>query len=203
MLVVASEIDSSSERIINYLSDTYGVTINAMTFQYLRDEGGREYVARVFLIEPSEVEYKAQTRATSKRKPPLTYDELQAIAERRGVGQLYKRLVDRLSTSFDYRSPTRSNVAFSGIIDGSRLTVFGLRPGFSDPDRGVRFYYYVDRFLRYFGVQREDMNAILPSSFTIGEAWKEGPSVLYGYFKDDREVDEFLAGLAEFKGGIK
>lgn len=33
MLIVASEIDDSSERIINYLSDTYGVSINAVTFQ--------------------------------------------------------------------------------------------------------------------------------------------------------------------------
>jgi len=42
MLIVASEIDSSSERIIRYLSDAYGVKINAITFQYFQDEKERE-----------------------------------------------------------------------------------------------------------------------------------------------------------------
>jgi len=39
ILIVGSEIDSSSKRIIKYLSDTHGVNINAATFQYfqLRD----------------------------------------------------------------------------------------------------------------------------------------------------------------------
>jgi len=42
MLIVASEIDSSTGRIINYLSDTYGVGINGVTFQYFKDVKGDE-----------------------------------------------------------------------------------------------------------------------------------------------------------------
>lgn len=37
MIIVASEIDGRSERIIRYLSDNYGVGINAATFQYFRN----------------------------------------------------------------------------------------------------------------------------------------------------------------------
>jgi hypothetical protein len=34
MLIVASAIDGPTERIVNYLSDTYGVSINVATFKY-------------------------------------------------------------------------------------------------------------------------------------------------------------------------
>jgi hypothetical protein len=44
MLVVASEIDDSTERIIRYLSETYGVGINAVRFQFFQSEDGREYL---------------------------------------------------------------------------------------------------------------------------------------------------------------
>jgi len=36
MIIVASQIDPSSERIIKYLSESHGVSINAATFQYSR-----------------------------------------------------------------------------------------------------------------------------------------------------------------------
>ena len=60
MLIVASEIDPSSERIIKYLSELHGVNINAATFHYFQSPEGSELLARIFLIEPSQVEY--QTR---------------------------------------------------------------------------------------------------------------------------------------------
>lgn len=65
MLIVASEIDSSSERIIRYLSDVHGVRINAVTFQFFRD-AGEEYLARAFLLEPTDVDYKAQSKAEAE-----------------------------------------------------------------------------------------------------------------------------------------
>lgn len=53
MLIVATQIDDASERIINYLSNTYEVAINAVTFQCFKD-GSDEYIARTFLIEPDQ-----------------------------------------------------------------------------------------------------------------------------------------------------
>jgi len=84
MLVVASEIDSSSQRIVNYLSETYGVAINVVTFNYFKS-GEKEYIARTFLIEPSKAELQQRRRATSKRVPDLSFDELQSIVDEKGV----------------------------------------------------------------------------------------------------------------------
>lgn len=61
LVVVASELDPSSERIIDYLSDSYGVPINAVFFRYLRD-GDREYLTRTWLIDPKETPAKEQKK---------------------------------------------------------------------------------------------------------------------------------------------
>jgi hypothetical protein len=72
ILVVAAEIDSNSERIIKYLSESYDVPINAATFQFFKDEQGKEYLARVFLIEPEEVEVKTQAENKQRKRVKLT-----------------------------------------------------------------------------------------------------------------------------------
>ena len=69
LIVVASELDPSTERIIDYLSDNYGVPINAVFFRYFRD-GDREYLARTWLIDPDEAEMKASKSPSRKKAEP-------------------------------------------------------------------------------------------------------------------------------------
>ncbi len=57
LIVVASELDNSTERIINYLS-AYGVPINAVFFRYFKD-GNNEYITRSWLIDPDQAEVHA------------------------------------------------------------------------------------------------------------------------------------------------
>ncbi len=199
MLIVASEIDGSSERIIKYLSDSYGVGINATTFQYSRDEDGGEFLSRVFLIEPTEVTYKTQTRVGSKRKPPLTYEELEQVANENGAGDIYKRISEGLRKFFDYAGTTRSTISFMGSMEGRRNTIFHLMPGESDSSKGVRFQVYIDRFLEYFGIKREDAHRIYPSGYNEEEGWRGGPLMWNGFFKDIGEVDAFLKELTDLK----
>lgn len=52
LTVVASELDTSSERIVNYLRG-FGVPVNAVFFSYLEDEG-RRYLARSWLAASDE-----------------------------------------------------------------------------------------------------------------------------------------------------
>ncbi|MBV10594.1 MAG: recombinase RecB [Rubinisphaera sp.] len=66
MIVVASELDPSTERIINYLSNNYGVPINTVFFRHFADNGS-EYLTRTWLIDPQEVETKA-SKSTVKKK---------------------------------------------------------------------------------------------------------------------------------------
>lgn len=67
LIVVAAELDNDSERIINYLSDNYGVPVNAVFFQYFKD-GSAEYLSRTWLIDPQEAEVKTSKSTSSKKK---------------------------------------------------------------------------------------------------------------------------------------
>ena len=65
--MVASELDNSTERIINYLSGL-GVPINAVFFRYFKD-GINEYISRSWLIDPGQADLqvsKAGSNRTSK-----------------------------------------------------------------------------------------------------------------------------------------
>jgi hypothetical protein len=65
LIVVATDLDPSTERIINYLANQYGVPINAVFFRYFT-EGKSEYLARTWLIDPTEAESKA-SKSTSQK----------------------------------------------------------------------------------------------------------------------------------------
>lgn len=53
LVVVASELDDSTERIVTYLFEEYGVAINAIFFRIFRDRD-REYLSSVWFIDPME-----------------------------------------------------------------------------------------------------------------------------------------------------
>lgn len=61
LVLVAGELDDSSERIIGYLADEYGVAINAVFFRFFRD-GDNEYLSRAWLIDPGEVDAKVEEK---------------------------------------------------------------------------------------------------------------------------------------------
>lgn len=199
MLIVASEIDESSERIVNYLSNSYGVNINVATFQYFK-ENGKEFLARVFLIEPTEVDYKTQTKTNSKRKPPLTYDQLEEMAEKNGVGKIYNRLLSEAKSYFEITAPTRSSVALIGLVgkDRSRRTICGILPGVDDRKNSLFFEIRVAPFSEYFKIDLEKVKKSLPPCLNEDDyGWDK--KYYGGYFANETEVDNFLEVLKQAK----
>jgi hypothetical protein len=65
LILVASELDDSSERIINYLAE-HGISINAAFFRVFRD-GDSEFLIRAWLADPDQVE--ARVEAKRERLP--------------------------------------------------------------------------------------------------------------------------------------
>jgi len=104
IVVVASKIDQKSERIISYLSNGYGVNINAATFQYFQTTEGIELLTRVFLIEPEQVNSNTKSKGSSKRNPNLTLEGFYEIAFNNGYEDLQQaiekfKLVFRIGTN--------------------------------------------------------------------------------------------------------
>lgn len=75
LLLVASELDAASERIINYCI-SFGVPINAVFFHYFQD-GEQEYLARSWLVDPAQ----ADTTIRDKAKEPWTGDYYVSFGE--------------------------------------------------------------------------------------------------------------------------
>ena len=87
MLIVGSEIDDSTVRIIEYLSnEPYSVNVNAVNFNYFKDKEGKEYLAQSF-IKPEEnitIESKSKKRKRAKSIITSLFE-----SEKLNVGQKY------------------------------------------------------------------------------------------------------------------
>ena len=66
--IIASELDPTSDRIVEFLAESYGMPINAVFFRYFSD-GGRDYLARTWLLDPQPTEDKAARPLRSKSRP--------------------------------------------------------------------------------------------------------------------------------------
>lgn len=64
MLVVAAELDPSTERIVSYLSDM-DIPINVLFFKVFKD-GENIYLSRTWMIDPGETQEKASSNTGSK-----------------------------------------------------------------------------------------------------------------------------------------
>ena len=165
LLVVGSRIDESTERIIKYLSDRHSVNINAATFQYFPASDGRQFVARVFLIEPSAVEQHSRAKGTSKRLPNLSPEELARLAQESGVAELYEHAVQSFDACLK-KQTTRSSMRFTGRFGGSIKAVVNLLPLPRDSSRtdGLKYQLYKHRFGTLAGLNEEGVEALMPAS---------------------------------------
>lgn len=201
ILVVASYIDSSTDRIVKYLSDSHGVGINIAEFQYFKDNNEKEYLSRVFLIEPEVASSNVERVRTSKRKPNLTRAEIEEITTRNGVKNLYMNLEENLREYFDTSRTTMSSLGFEGkdIRDWGRGVIFNILPLESSKEEGLKFQVYSHRFANYFDCSIEELKSILPLG--TGEWYYEQSNRdemwvgFDGYFKTIEDVEKFLKGL--------
>lgn len=67
LVIVASELDPSTQRIVEYLLEDYGVPVNVVFFHYFRD-GDAEYLGRSWLRDPAIAEER--TRASETKRTP-------------------------------------------------------------------------------------------------------------------------------------
>lgn len=69
LTVIASEIDTATERIVTYLNGGYGVPVNVLFFRYFADEG-HSYLARTWLIDDSRAAASAVGQRQKSSKEP-------------------------------------------------------------------------------------------------------------------------------------
>jgi hypothetical protein len=65
--IVSSQLDSETERIINYLSNNYDVPINAVFFRYF-EEGEQHFLTRSWLLDPNIIDEKSSNTKVENKK---------------------------------------------------------------------------------------------------------------------------------------
>ena len=199
LLVVGSRIDESTERIIKYLSDRHSVNINAATFQYFPASDGAQFLARVFLIEPSAVEQHSRAKGTSKRLPNLTPEDLVRHAQESGVEELYEHAVQCFEPYLK-KQTTRSSMRFTGRLSGSTKAVVNLLPLPRDSSRvgGLKYQLYKHRFASLAGLTEEGVEALMPASRKDWEFGSEHPdwAGYEGFIETREEIDRLANALS-------
>jgi hypothetical protein len=66
MVIVASQLDDSSERIVRYLATNHSLNINVVFFTCFR-QGKKEIVGRAWLLDPEEVEMRSEAQRSAPR----------------------------------------------------------------------------------------------------------------------------------------
>jgi uncharacterized protein YeaO (DUF488 family) len=198
MLIVAAGLDPQTERIIEYLSGYHHVGINSLTFQYFKDESGRELIGRVFLIDPDEVQQRAEASTTSKRKKRLTMDELTGIAVENGVGELFEAAVAGLKPIFNGMRRTRSDLNFVGKMDGSKPWIFKILPAESSKEEGLRFQVFHKRLAEFLRLDENKLIGLLPNA-EICQPWVGSEEAYRGRFTSVAEIDTLARELLESK----
>ena len=206
-LIVAESVDASTDRIVQYLADMK-VPINVATVQHFEDANGRELLAQVHLIEPESIQPGA--RRTSARSGYRTVNELQALADEKGVGEIYLRLRDGVRGIF-FAQGYSETVAYVRRLENGRvrtLMLVDVVPG--NDAGGVKFVAHATRFERYMNVPMDDLRSWLPDNTKDSDVrrWsgsspeeRESAQGLEGLFHSTEEVDDFVAELsAALKG---
>jgi hypothetical protein len=188
--VVASEMDDSTERIIRYLSEDYGVDINAVRFAFFKTLDNHELLVRTVTVATEEAESNIRKRP-GKRLPPLTLKEMEQFADSHGVGSLY-RACEKALAPLLRPVPTRTTLSFDAPFpDGSRKVLLNIVPGESSPEQGLRYRIYSTRMAQLLGADEEVIKQHLPAN---AEHWQYAPSApieyhgLAGYIRTEDEI---------------
>jgi len=158
MYIVASTLDSYTERIIEYLSEVHGVDINAATFSYFKTEN-MEWLGRSMLLDEEIVEVRAET---DRRRSP-TLEEFKAIAEGNGVQNLWETAFDAFDSISQGRIRKRTNLLFRVRIDGTLRWILTLNPSNSSQAEGLSIRVHRNRVSQYFNVSNEEISTVCGS----------------------------------------
>ena len=91
ILLVGFSMDDRLQRMIEWLSENYGMSINAVLLKYIKTKNGEELIARTMVI-PEEIE-KERTKKQKMQKKIQKFDEPGNYSE----DELKKRLLNYLS----------------------------------------------------------------------------------------------------------
>lgn len=174
MLIVASELDPASRRIVEYLSEEHGVAINTVFFNVF-EANGQEWLTTDFLLDQEEVE----ERSERKVRPPWSgyffanaglndnrswddYRKYGFIAA--GGGEFYSKRLDQLSVGDEVFVFDKGNGYIGyGVVTAEKT----LAAEFQTPDGALLEQPLIGQNLRH------DADNPELAEYVVGIDWKK------------------------------
>ena len=198
MLFVADAIPSELKRIVEFLNVQMDpAEVLAVEVKQFVGTGLKTLVPRV-IGQTAEAEIR---KGSGTRKSPRTEEELQQVANERGVEDAYATLVSQMKPICDSVSTTRSNIAFYVKFAGykSRAALISLSPNESQADHGLRFRIWGERVAKFLGIEKETMLEALPKWKTNTD-WGGDMGDLYsGFVKSAADFEPLLTLMKQAK----
>jgi hypothetical protein len=151
ILLVGFSIDSALERMISWLSDSYGVNINALLLSYIKTKGGDELLTQTAII-PEEIE---QENIKKKKKFQIPMSDEPGHYD---TATLKQRLTGYLSLDM-YSSRRLRDVLLPACLNKDTVTRDELKQEFvnHDPSLNInRTGYFVSLISVQIGMQKND-----------------------------------------------
>ena len=205
-IIVAEAIDDSTERIVRYLSEL-GVPINVVRMHAFKDSSGQEMLAQVFLVEPDIARDRARSLSNRRRYP--TALEIQELADKNEIGELFRRLKEGVNRIFVYPGFDKTKARYRWKSKDNKLTLVLDVYAVSEEPGKMPFVIHATRCNDHLGIPIEKLRTMLPTNtkeYPDVRKWnysspeeKESAEGLKGTFCTHDEVDKFAAGLREAK----
>ena len=196
MYIVATELDSATQRIVEYLSRTHGVDINAATFSYFNTDEG-EFVACSMLLDEDELERRVEAKSP-KRQPVATEQELRQVAVEKRVADLWDIAVDGFS-EFAKKARSQSTLSFNTTLDEGNRAVLSIFPHESNKESGLAVTVVFDHFARGFGIEEDRIKELcgVPNGSKFQGSWSTPDNC---YYLREKKLRSLLLLLAESSG---
>ena len=107
LFVVGTGKVSGLERMVNYLSDRNEVPITLVAFDVFETESNERLLAR----EITEPEYYKKTSSTKKKVS--TVEEIEALAEKNGIGELFRAFLSLATETNVYPRPYLQSIMYT------------------------------------------------------------------------------------------
>lgn len=199
LLFVADLIPAELKRIIEFLNTQMDpAEVLGVEIKHYEGQGLKTLVPRL-IGQTAEAVSKKNPGSQATRKPNLTKEELQELADERGVGRLYSALVSKLSQVFEGITTTQSNISFGARLPNYKGTaaIIGLTPVISSAGRGIRYGAYAESLAILCQVDIQTIKDALPECDLSPPNWGRGYSS--GFARDESSFDEIISLLKSVK----
>jgi hypothetical protein len=187
IIIVASHLDPTSERIVKYLSEAHDLDINVVFFSCFVDKEGETLIGRSWLMEPVAVEDRVEQK--KGRRVRLTVEQFSEIARSNGIGDLFDYLYEKLLPLSAGKQSTKTTIRFTTYVEGGKKAFLSIHPKESSTQVGLKTDVRPERIARAFSVDFKKVKDALPGPGEIVEGF------LYGelhYFRSIDDIDKFV-----------